>query len=151
MELSKQRKLSLGVLGLALTALAADRIFFGAASPASASASEAAPATTEPVGMASSPKPAGPTLAGLLETIAGREEIDSQHVEDVFAKPERPSLWRLTTTFGVGDRAGVVIDGETVRIGGRHGGAELISVSRDGAVFRRDGTEFFVRIGGEGG
>jgi hypothetical protein len=151
MKLSKQRKLSLGLLAVALSALAADRIFLGAASPASASAGEVGPAAPVSAGIKPTTKPAGPSLATRLESIASLEGLESGGVADVFAMPETPVKWRLTTTFGTGPGASIVIDGLHVRIGQQHGGAELVSVGPEGALFRRDGQEFFVKIGGTSG
>ena len=147
MGLSKQRKLSLGVLAAAIAALAADRLFLGAAAPAAAGA---APVATPPGEGATSPAPveAGVTLASRLEEIAGEEDLTPEGVKDLFADADAPLKWHLTTTFGAGPSASVRIDDRIVRVGESYGGAVLVAVTAQadtrGAVFRRGGQEFFI-------
>lgn len=153
MELSKQRKLSLGVLAVALAALAADRMFLGTATPAAAQAAAGEPVTT--VVATGRPEPfRGPSLASRLESIAMGEELSAAAVADVFADAPNPAGWHLTTTFGAGDRASVRIDGQTVRVGETHAGAVLVAVTtrgdQRGAIFSRDGREFFVPLAKSG-
>lgn len=84
MKLSKQRRVWIGVLGLALGALFVDRVILGTgvASPRSASASGPTASTTPPLSAASVPSPAG-SIADRLETF--RPRADPENAPDGFA------------------------------------------------------------------
>lgn len=145
MVLTKQRKVSLGILGIALCGLAADRMLLGGA-PATAAAAEAEAPRAPVIGPSSAILPSKPGLAARLEALADRRELDPSSVGDLFASAAKPPQWRLTGMVGYGERATVTIDAVRVRVGEQHGGATLLRTTPEGAVFEQDGSEFLVRF-----
>ncbi|HZW11471.1 MAG TPA: hypothetical protein VFF69_16340 [Phycisphaerales bacterium] len=146
MTLTRQRKAGYGLLAIAVSALAVDRLFLGGGSPAAASAGEGAALLGEAGTTAPRPLPTGPGLASRLESIATAEGLDPVAVEDLFADEVQAEPLILSATLGTGTRAAVTVNNQLVRVGQRVAGAELLEVTRDGARFRRGGEEFFVTL-----
>jgi hypothetical protein len=111
MSSTKQRKVYVAVLGLALGGLAVDRLVLdgGATGPRDAAAAIAAagapaPAAASPAGLNTLVSPAasrGPTLAARLEHIGKEHRLDPMCIDDAF----RPSLaWPKPASPAASDR-----------------------------------------------
>ena len=69
-----------------------------------------------------------------------QRRLDPLAVADVF----NSRMWRLSGLVGAGERGGVIVDGQLVRVGQEYQGATLAAVSKDGAEFVRQGVRFLV-------
>lgn len=157
MALTTQRKATVGVLALALAALAVDRFLLSGGGPASVSAqTETAGVEAQAVGNA---RAAGPILTSgisLAERIGAVAATGVVHGDapDVFSDPAQESAsadmkaigWRLTSILVSGGRQAVVVDGTPVPLGGVYGGRTLVRVEQNAAIFERDGKEFRLEL-----
>lgn len=167
MRLSKQHKIYAAVLGLAVSALAADQLM---TAPADAEAAEVAVAitpaprsaqavstTTAPAATQAAPVADTETLAARLQEVAAAAAVDTQAVSDAFmpsqqwAKTDNPveqapeialaktflRQHRLTAVMKSGDGGVAVIDGKPFKPGQTVDGFRLVAVGERSAVLRR--------------
>lgn len=141
MALSNSRKASIGVLTLALAALAVDRFVLGGGSPQAAQAAGVPGTTAAGLPVAGTATRAeGNTLSIRFDALARVETLDPLAVPDVFDV----QAWRLSALVGTGAKGGVIINNALVAVGQDYQGARLLSVSKDGAEFARNGHRFVV-------
>jgi hypothetical protein len=125
-ELTNERKVFAGILGLALCALAVDRVILGHGGPRTAGAFEVAPGA--------SPKPASARIqpASLAQKVAALGDSGEVQSEDAFALPDAmkprqqsdgeaphaaPLALRITAVSGVhGPRPVACINGRTLAL-----------------------------------
>ncbi|MBK7406097.1 MAG: hypothetical protein IPJ41_16195 [Phycisphaerales bacterium] len=141
MALTNSRKASIALLAVALGALAVDRFVLGGGAPQSAQA-EGLALTEQAAGLIPGSSQAAPatTLSARFEQLATTTELDPLQVPDVFDTHS----WHLTALVGMGEKGGVIVDGRLVRVGQDYQGAQLVSVSGDGAQFVRNGRRFTI-------
>jgi hypothetical protein len=145
MNANAQRRVSVGLLGLAFAAFGVDRFLLDGGGPAEAHAQhEAERLSTEgvPPLPQSLAKPA-PKLAERLDELAIRDPGLLTSVPDLFYKPTQHE-WEVTSIIGRGRTGAAMINGSMLRVGqvDRASGAELVDV-RPGAVVLRLGEKTY--------
>jgi hypothetical protein len=176
MEFTKQRKIIVAVLALALLALFADRLFLGGGStgpqPTAAHTPPSAPPPARapvlpavPAGAASAAAAAtGESLADRLRKLAEKEDIEITAVRDAFAPSvgwipkrvapeptaqpaeEKPDFAKQHELMAVMAGALVIVDGKCLRVGAALDGYVLVSVGNSSAVFQSDGDRVELRL-----
>jgi len=144
MKVNTQQKVGMVVAAVALGLLGVDRFVLGTGGPASASAQASEPGLQPLTGVSgSSPAVRTVSLAGRLESFAAGQEISpSGGMPDLFGG----QAWEIRSVFGAGERGGVRIGTDLIRVGGEFRGASLVRVERDGATFSKAGREFRIPL-----
>ena len=174
MKLTKEKRVYGAVLGIAVAALAADRLF-GAGDqggPSSADASAyAAPASAPGAAStaAATPAPTGAvvSVAEQLASLDQRAVLDTGYTKNAFetwktepdraAAPPTPAATALVDQFRQGHhltgvliaspRAFAVVDGKMIAVGQSIGGVKLVSVTQRTVTWQlQDGPQFVMPI-----
>jgi hypothetical protein len=167
-KLTNERKLYSGILGLALAAIAVDRLFLGSTATGPAPAAAEAIAVHQTPG----PAPAEPAVGSVRDlSLAQRVDqaaagIDPESAKSVFLPPEalrlpeekpattqaapQPAIpagpkeqpkFRLTGIMNLGAGPAAMINGKSLRQGDMLEGWTLESLSRDRAVLKRGANQ----------
>lgn len=172
MQWTLQRKVSVGLVGAAVAALAIDSgLVFSGGSDAAAAVETVAPDAEELIAAAPA-APTGPTLASKLEAISGEMERraglpdnapgGAGDLDGPLATPEswpvveadKPThapaplgTFRLSSVMAGGAGRGyAVINGTLVQVGAEIDGATLVSVSTEHAVLQTENGELRLMI-----